>query len=52
MGKRKGKGIGGWRGANVDDINLMKESMKLINPVREVFFVISVFIISILLGPS
>jgi hypothetical protein len=52
MGKRKGKGIRGWHGANVDDIHLMQESMKLINPVHEVFFVISVFIISILLGPS
>jgi hypothetical protein len=23
MGERKGKGIGGWREANVDDVNLM-----------------------------
>jgi hypothetical protein len=52
MGERKGKGIGGWRGVNVDDVNLMKESMKLINPVCEVFFIISVFIISILPGSS
>jgi hypothetical protein len=52
MGERKGKGIGGWWGANVDDVNLMNESMELINPVHEVFFIISVFIISILLGPS
>jgi hypothetical protein len=52
MGERKGKGIGGWRGANVNDVNLMKESMKLVNPVHEVFFVISVFIISILLRSS
>jgi hypothetical protein len=52
MGERKGKGIRGWRGANVDDVNLMKESMKLINPIHEFFFVISVFIISNLLGPS
>jgi hypothetical protein len=52
MGERKGKGIGGCRGVNVDDINLVEESMKLVYPVREVFFVISVFIISILPGPS
>jgi hypothetical protein len=38
--------------ASVDDINLMKESMELVNPIHEVFFVISVFIISNLLGPS
>jgi hypothetical protein len=52
MGERKGKGIGGWWGVNVDDIDLMYESMKVINPLCEVFFVISVFIISNLLGPS
>jgi hypothetical protein len=52
MGERKGKRIGSWQGANVDNINLVKESMELINPICEVFFVISVFIISILLGPS
>jgi hypothetical protein len=52
MGERKGKGIGGCRGVNVDDVNLVDESMKLVNPVREVFFVISVFFISNLPGPS
>jgi hypothetical protein len=52
MGERKGKGIRGWQGVNVDDINLMKESMELVHPIREVFFIISVFIISNLLGPS
>jgi hypothetical protein len=52
MGERKGKGIRGCQGANVDDINLMKESMELINPIRKVFFIISVFIISNLPGPS
>jgi hypothetical protein len=52
MGERKGRGIGGCWEANVDDVNLMEESMKLVNPVREVFFVISVFFISNLLGPS
>jgi hypothetical protein len=52
MGERKGKGIGGWQGVSVDDVNLMKESMELINPICEVFFVISVFIISNLPGPS
>jgi hypothetical protein len=46
MGERKGKGIGGCRGASVNDVNLVKESMKLVNPVREVFFIISVFFIS------
>jgi hypothetical protein len=38
--------------ANVDDVDLVKESMELINPIREVFFAISVFIISNLPGPS
>jgi hypothetical protein len=52
MGERKGKGIGGCWGASVDDVNLVKESMELINPIREVFFIISVFIISNLLGLS
>jgi hypothetical protein len=48
MGERKGKGIGGWQEVSVDDINLMHESMKLVYPICEVFFVISVFFISIL----
>jgi hypothetical protein len=52
MGERKRKGIGGCRGVSVDDVNLVKESMKLVNPVREVFLVISVFFISNLPGPS
>jgi hypothetical protein len=52
MGERKGKGIRGCWGVNVDDINLVKESMELVNSVHEVFFVISVFIISNLPGPS
>jgi hypothetical protein len=52
MGERKGKGIGGSRGVNVDDVNLVEESMELVNPVHKVFFVISVFIISNLLGLS
>jgi hypothetical protein len=52
MGERKGKGIGGWWGVNVDDINLVKESMELVNPIRKVFFVILVFIISNLPGLS
>jgi hypothetical protein len=43
-----GKGIGSWREANVNDVNLMQESMKVINPIREFFFAISVFFISIL----
>jgi hypothetical protein len=52
MGERKEKRIGGWQGVNVDDINLMKESMELINPVHKVVFIISVIIISNLLGLS
>jgi hypothetical protein len=52
MGERKGKGIGGCREVNVDDVNLMKESMELVNPIHEVFFIILIFIISILPGPS
>jgi hypothetical protein len=52
MGERKGKGIGGCWGAIVDDVNLMEESMKLVNPVCKVFFVISAFFISNLPGPS
>jgi hypothetical protein len=52
MGERKGRGIGGCQEANVNDINLVEESIKLVNPVREVFFIISVFIISNLLGLS
>jgi hypothetical protein len=52
MGEREGKGIRGCRGVSVDDVNLMKESMKLVNQVREVFFVISVFFISNLPGLS
>jgi hypothetical protein len=51
-GGKEGKGIGGCWEANVNDVNLMKESMELVNPIREVFFVISIFIISNLLGPS
>jgi hypothetical protein len=52
MGERKRKGRGGCRRVNVDDVNLVKKSMELINPVHEVFFIISVFIISNLPGPS
>jgi hypothetical protein len=52
MGERKGKGIGGCRGANVDNVNLVEESMELVNPIRKVFFIISIFIISNLLGLS
>jgi hypothetical protein len=46
MGERKGKGIRGCWGVNVDEVNLVKESMELVNPIRKVFFIISVFIIS------
>jgi hypothetical protein len=52
MGERKGKRIRGCWEVSVDDVNLMKESMELINPIREVFFVILVFIISNLPRPS
>jgi hypothetical protein len=52
MGERKGKGIGGWREVNVDNIDLMYESMKVINPICKFFFVISVFFISNLPRPS
>jgi hypothetical protein len=52
MGERKGKGTGGCRKVNVDNVNLMKESMELVNPIRKVFFVIPTFIISNLPGPS
>jgi hypothetical protein len=50
-GKERGRELEFVGGANVDNINLMEKSMKLVNPVREVFFVISVFIISNLPGP-
>jgi hypothetical protein len=44
----KGRGreseVGG--GAGVDDVNLVKESRELVNPIHEVFFIISVFFIS------
>jgi hypothetical protein len=52
MGERKEKGIGSWQGANVDVVDLVEESMKLVNPIRKVFCIISVFIISNLPGPS
>jgi hypothetical protein len=52
MGERKRKGIGGWWEVNVDDVDLMYESMEMINPIREFFFVISVFFISNLPGLS
>jgi hypothetical protein len=52
MAERKGKGIRGWWGVNVNNVNLIKESMKVINPIHEFFFIILVFIISNLPGSS
>jgi hypothetical protein len=52
MGERKGKGIGSWWEVNVNNVNLMHESMKFVNPIHKVFFVISVFFISIWPGSS
>jgi hypothetical protein len=52
MGERKGKGIRGWWEVNVDNVDLMYESMKVINPIREFFFLISVIFISNLPGSS